>query len=82
MQRGAKFLLKAAQSVSIKSHRCQSVMKRRPTNRPELENQKKAYQSPVLVSYGTVRDLTRAISPTGKADGAMSGNFRSQTGVG
>ncbi len=80
MQRGAKFLLKAALPVSIKSHWCQSAVKTRPTNRPELENQKKAYQSPVLVNYGTVWELTRMVGVSGSLDVGGSGG-RIKTGT-
>jgi hypothetical protein len=34
---------------------------------------KKPYRAPVLETYGAIRDLTRAVSGTGKND-SMSGN--------
>ncbi|MFZ0639062.1 MAG: hypothetical protein WA020_05095 [Candidatus Acidiferrales bacterium] len=55
-------------------------MKTRPTNRPELENQKKAYQSPVLVNYGTVWELTRMVGVSGSLDVGGSGG-RIKTGT-
>jgi hypothetical protein len=42
-------------------------MKTRDINRPP---QKKAYEVPVLVTYGTVWELTRNVGQTGNLDGA------------
>lgn len=41
-------------------------MQTRPTDRRESE--KKAYQAPVLTTYGTVWELTRKVGTTGTPD--------------
>jgi hypothetical protein len=40
---------------------------------PTKPEAKKPYRTPVLETYGAIRDLTRAITGTGKND-AMSGS--------
>jgi hypothetical protein len=39
---------------------------------------KKAYQTPELVPYGTVADLTKTVSTTGNVFDATQANFKSR----
>jgi hypothetical protein len=42
---------------------------------------KKPYSKPTLTVYGTIRDLTKAVSNVGNADSATGGS-RAKTGIG
>lgn len=46
-------------------------MNTRPTNR--RENEKKEYQAPVLITYGTVWELTQKVGRNGNSDGRLRG---------
>lgn len=43
------------------------------------ENRKKEYHKPVLVVYGTVRELTQQVGPHGNPDGGTFGTLRVAT---
>ena len=45
----------------------------------EKPSQKKPYEPPELKVYGTVRDLTKAVGPTGTPDGGQFGSGKNRT---
>ena len=46
-----------------------------PTPRPDKDAEtKKPYEAPVLVRWGTLRDLTQSVGNTGASDGGRKGN--------
>jgi len=69
-----KFLLKRDRQTGIKSSRCQSVMDKRSVDRCG----KKVYETPALVAYGTVWQLTQKVGPNGNPDSPRPG-FRNKT---
>jgi len=48
------------------------------TRRESLHNQKKKYQSPNLVVYGDIREITKNVGSRGKIDGGKGSNKNSQ----
>ena len=49
-------------------------------NRPQnsLHNQKKEYQSPKLVVYGNIREITKNVGKTGRTDNGKGNTTKSQ----